>query len=132
MRLARLPWRLRVLSRQVDPVLDESGAASVVALAIVAAVATVAIAVVPVLGVFVASQEAANAADAAALAAADASSGAVGGEPCELARELAARHGVSLIDCRIDAPVATVRVAATRLGFVLEATARAGPPGWPG
>jgi secretion/DNA translocation related TadE-like protein len=111
---------------------DESGAASVVAVAIVGAVVAVSVSVIPVLGVFVASQRAANAADAAALAAADAISGAVPGVPCELAAAIAVRNGAEVSSCADDGPVATVRVVVRQLGFTLDATARAGPPGWTG
>lgn len=111
---------------------DESGAASVTALGIVGAIVAISVAAVPVLGVFVDSQVAANAADAAALAAADAVSGAVPGVPCELAGAVAARNGAELVACVAEGPVAVVHVAVGRLGFTVEAAARAGPQGWAG
>ncbi|MFV0319471.1 MAG: helicase, partial [Microbacterium sp.] len=69
--------------------------------------------------------------DAAALAAADAASGAVPGEPCASASAVAAAGGATLIDCRLDGLVATVRVAYPYAGLRAEASARAGPPGDP-
>jgi hypothetical protein len=69
-----------------------------------------------------------GAADAAALAAADGASGAVAGEPCVLARRLAAAGGAALDSCVVDGLVATV-AASTRVGPVpFEARSRAGPP----
>ncbi|MDQ1130978.1 Rv3654c family TadE-like protein [Microbacterium sp. SORGH_AS_0888] len=76
-----------------------------------------------------AGQRVAAAADAAALAAADAASGAVGGEPCERAAELARAGDAELVDCTLDGLVATVTVAAEVLRFHATASARAGPPG---
>lgn len=113
-------------------VADESGAASVVALGLVGAIVALAALLAPVLAVFVATQRVANAADAAALAAADATSGAVPGVPCDLGASVAARNGATLTGCEIDGPVASVSVQSTPFGFVLEARARAGPPGWAG
>ena len=111
-------------------VVDESGAASVVALGLVGAIVALAALLAPVLGVFVATQRVANAADAAALAAADATSGAVPGVPCDLAADVAARNGATLVGCEIDGPVASVSVRSTPFGYAIEARARAGPPGW--
>ena len=108
----------------------ERGAASVVAVAILGAVVSLAVGVIAVLGAAVASQLAANAADASALAAADAVSGAVAGEPCALASELAERNGARLVSCRIVGPAASVVVSVGRGAFDAEASARAGPPGW--
>ncbi len=68
------------------------------------------------------------AADAAALAAADAASGAVGGEPCQRAGQLAQRAGVRVVDCDIDGLVATVEVAGSVGLSRVHARARAGPP----
>ena len=110
----------------------ERGAASVVAIGILGAVVSLSIGAVAVLGAAVASQLAANAADAAALAAADAVSGAVAGEPCGLASELAARNGGRLVSCRIVGPAASVTVSVAHGAFDAVASARAGPPGWIG
>jgi secretion/DNA translocation related TadE-like protein len=91
-----------------------------------------AVGVVAVLAASVASQLAANAADASALAAADAVSGAVAGEPCALASQLAERNGAILVSCEIDGSAASVTVVVGRAGFDAAASARAGPPGWDG
>lgn len=111
---------------------DESGAATVVTVAILGAVVALAVAVVGVLGASVAAQQAANAADASALAAADAMSGAVVGDPCTLAADLASRHGAVLVECSIDGPVAIVSVVVAGGPLRTSASARAGPPGWSG
>ncbi|WP_127792813.1 Rv3654c family TadE-like protein [Agromyces sp. LHK192] len=110
---------------------DERGAGSVLALAIVAAVVLLTASLVPVLAVHVESQRAANAADAAALAAADAMSGAVPGEPCELAALVARRNGAVLTACGDggSGSTAVVDVEIGVLGLVVTARARAGPPG---
>ncbi|GAA1055520.1 hypothetical protein GCM10017608_29440 [Agromyces luteolus] len=109
---------------------DESGAATVVAVAILGAVVALAIGVTGVLGASVASQSAANAADASALAAADALSGAVAGEPCALAGDLARRNGATLVGCRVEGAVAVVSVAVAHGPLRATGSARAGPPGW--
>ncbi|MFB9309144.1 Rv3654c family TadE-like protein [Agromyces hippuratus] len=111
----------------------EAGAASVLAIGIIGAMTALAVALLALLGVFVVSQRAANAADAAALAAADAMSGAVAGVPCRLAGAVAARNGARLGDCEGDGAAASVTVVIDALpGFAVTASARAGPPGWPG
>ncbi|WP_353828621.1 Rv3654c family TadE-like protein [Agromyces sp. SYSU T0242] len=110
----------------------EAGAAGVVAIAIVGATISLAAGVLAILVTSVAAQAAANAADAAALATADARSGAVAGEPCDLAESLARRHGARLLGCETDGPVAEVVVAVERGPVRVSATARAGPPGWIG
>jgi secretion/DNA translocation related TadE-like protein len=123
MRRARSAARLQVGDR---------GAASVLAIGIVGAVVAVTALVVPAVTTFVASQRAANAADAAALAAADAISGAVAGEGCDLAEQVAARNGADLVSCVPDGPAVTVVVTLPSIGGRVEASARAGPPGWTG
>ncbi|WP_022894036.1 Rv3654c family TadE-like protein [Agromyces subbeticus] len=129
---ARGRRRSRRCSLAAEVAARETGAASVLALGIIGAVAALTVAFVALLGVFVLSQRAANAADAAALAAADAMSGAVAGVPCELAAEVAARNGARLGACDGEGPAATVMVSIAMPGFELTASARAGPPGWPG
>ncbi|WP_353813294.1 Rv3654c family TadE-like protein [Agromyces sp. SYSU T00266] len=111
---------------------DDSGSATVAAVAILGVVVALAVASVGMLGTSVASQRAANAADASALAAADALSGAVAGEPCPLAGELARRNAATLVDCRVEGPVAVVSVAVAHGPIRATASARAGPPGWEG
>lgn len=116
-------------SRGEPDELGERGAATVVAVAIVGAVVALAVGVVAVLAASVASQLAANAADASALAAADAVSGAVAGEPCAIAAQLAERNGARLVACEVVGAAASVTVAVGRGAFDAVASARAGPPG---
>jgi secretion/DNA translocation related TadE-like protein len=108
----------------------ESGAASVVTIAILGATVGLAAGVVGVLGVSVAIQSASNAADASALAAADAVSGAVAGEPCGLAAALAERNRAVLMACEADGPAVVVSVVVEHGPIRATASARAGPPGW--
>ncbi|MBS1674183.1 MAG: helicase [Actinobacteria bacterium] len=77
------------------------------------------------------SQRAAGAADSAALAAADITSGAVpvDGDACAVAERVAAAHGATVDECRIDGLIATVRVTTVYAGVPVVASARAGPPG---
>ncbi|GAT73918.1 Rv3654c family TadE-like protein [Microbacterium hydrocarbonoxydans] len=81
-------------------------------------------------GAAVTAQRAAGAADAAALAAADAVSGAVpvDGDPCGVARRVAAASRATLTSCVIDGLVATVQVEAAYAGLAAISRARAGPP----
>ncbi len=75
------------------------------------------------------SQRVAGVADAAALAAADAASGAVTGEPCARAAEVASASGAEVTACRLADLVATVTVSASFGRLPAIASARAGPPG---
>ncbi|MET0780279.1 MAG: helicase [Microbacterium sp.] len=74
------------------------------------------------------SQRLAGVADAAALAAADAASGAVGGEPCGRATEIAAASGADVAACELDELVVTITVSAVFGRLPATASARAGPP----
>lgn len=74
------------------------------------------------------SQRAAGVADAAALAAADAVSGAVPGDPCGLAAEVAAAQAATVTECTLDGLVATVAIQTRFASFPVHARARAGPP----
>ncbi|WP_238439425.1 helicase [Microbacterium sp. JZ31] len=78
------------------------------------------------------SQRIASVADAAALAAADAASGAITGDPCGRAAEVAGAQRASVASCALDGLIATVTVGATFAGLPVGATARAGPPPLPG
>jgi len=78
-------------------------------------------------GASIASQRVAGAADAAALAAADAASGAVTGEPCTRAAELAAAAGAHIERCEIEGLYAVVDVSVPYAGLAATARARAGP-----
>lgn len=103
-------------------------AGGVLATGIVAVAAAASIGLCAVGGAAVEGQRLAGAADAAALAAADSASGAVVGVPCERAGELAAEADVELSACELDGLVATVTVTDRFAGFVVSASARAGPP----
>lgn len=74
------------------------------------------------------SQRLAGVADAAALAAADAAGGAVAGDPCDRAAEVAGAQRASVAACALDGLVATVTVATVFARLPAQATARAGPP----
>lgn len=73
-------------------------------------------------------QKLSGAADAAALAAADAASGALPGDPCRRAAEIAAATGAMLVGCELVGLVATVEVSANFGALPASARARAGPP----
>ncbi len=79
-------------------------------------------------GAAVAARRAAGAADNAAIAAADTVSGALPGEPCERAAQVAEASGARLTACRTDDLDAIVRVQVSFAGMVATARARAGPP----
>jgi secretion/DNA translocation related TadE-like protein len=106
----------------------ESGAGSVLALAIVGAVVLLAVAALTLGSALVVRQKAIDAADAASLAAADAASGAVGGDPCAIARRVAAADGGALGTCRVDGLIVTVSVSARAGPFPVSAWSTAGPP----
>ncbi|WAB84935.1 helicase [Microcella daejeonensis] len=74
------------------------------------------------------AQQLGHAADAAALAAGDVLLGWSAGEPCAAAERLAAAHGASLGDCRVEASTVIVVVSGVVLGIRVERAARAGPP----
>ncbi len=74
------------------------------------------------------SQRLAGAADAAALAAADTASGAVTGDPCARASEVAAASEATVGTCELDGLIATVTVSARFGVLTSSASARAGPP----
>ncbi|HAQ59505.1 MAG TPA: helicase [Microbacterium sp.] len=78
-------------------------------------------------GAAVAARRAAGAADNAAIAAADTVSGAVPGEPCERAAEVAEASHARLVSCSAEGLIASVTVAVPFAGFTATARARAGP-----
>lgn len=88
----------------------ERGSASVQALAVVALLGVVAFTCLQVALAVSLRQRAAAAADLSALAASRTS--VEGGEPCGVAREVAAQNGARLRECRMDADVATVTARA--------------------
>ncbi len=93
-----------------------------------AVTAVLALGVTAVGAASVRSARAAGAADAAALAAADAVIGAVSGDPCGRAAEVARAVGASVVACDLNGFVATVQVAVGGGAFAAVARARAGPP----
>jgi secretion/DNA translocation related TadE-like protein len=106
----------------------ETGAGSVLVIALVGVVALLGLGAVALGGGLAARQRVIGAADAAALAAADAASGAVSGEPCVLAGDVAAANGAELRSCSVDAAVAVVEVGGVFGVVPLLARSRAGPP----
>ena len=101
---------------------------SAAAVGIVAGVAVLAAALATVGGAAVTGQRLASAADAGALAAADAASGAVPGDPCERAAEVAETFGGRVEACDLDELIATVTVSMPLGPLTARASARAGPP----
>ncbi len=107
----------------------ESGAGSVLGLAVLGTILAVVLLVVPLYSVLLARGRATSAADAAALAAADVAIGIAPGVPCSIAASVADANGVAVTACRADGVIVTVRVSVFVLGFPVTATATAGPPG---
>ncbi|MHA6667242.1 Rv3654c family TadE-like protein [Homoserinimonas sp. A447] len=106
---------------------DESGAGSILVVAILAAVLGLSALSVPLYSVLAVKGVASGAADAAALAAADVAIGLAPGVPCVAAARIAEANGTVLSACQPDGLVVTVRVEAVVLGFTVGATATAGP-----
>ncbi|MDO8382691.1 MAG: helicase, partial [Microbacterium sp.] len=79
-------------------------------------------------GAAVAARRAAGAADNAAIAAADTVSGALPGESCERAAEVAEASGARLVSCDTEDLDAIVSVGVSFAGMAAVARARAGPP----
>ena len=90
--------------------------------------ATLAAGLVATGGAAMAARRAAGAADNAAVAAADTVSGALPGEPCERAAEVAAASGARLASCGTEDLDAIVSVEVSFAGLTATARARAGPP----
>ena len=110
--------------------LDESGIATVTAVAIIALLLTLSAALVQVGMVVAAKHRVQTAADLAALA--GSASSLRGRDACATARTVARRNGAALRQCRTDLAVVTVRAVhrvrlAWRLRFRVEADARAAP-----
>jgi secretion/DNA translocation related TadE-like protein len=106
----------------------ESGAGSVLALAIVAALVCFTAMALPLYLVLAKKQSLAGAADAAALAAADVRAGLLPGEPCAVGAVVARANAAELGGCKFDGLVVTVTVMATVGGLPLRVQATAGPP----
>lgn len=107
---------------------DDTGAGAVLALAAIGATLVVALAVLALGTALTARQRLVAAADAASLAAADTLLGAVAGDPCDRAREVAAAHRVTVADCSLAGAEARITVTTTVLGLPATAESRAGPP----
>lgn len=107
---------------------EDRGAGSVLAITLMAAVSIAALAVVSGGGALVARQRVVGAADAAALGAADALSGAVPGDPCDLATRVAAANRAALGACALDGLVATVEVSGGTRLLPVRVRSTAGPP----
>jgi len=113
-------WRVRADS--------DAGAGSVLALAIVGAAVAIAVAMTGFGTALVVRQRTIGAADAAALAAADVLLGAAPGDPCSVARAVAASNDAELEGCEIDGYLATVTARSTFAGIRITALSAAGPP----
>jgi secretion/DNA translocation related TadE-like protein len=106
---------------------SDSGAGSLLGLAVVGSVVGVVAIVVPLYMAFVVQQSAAGAADASALAAADVAAGIAPGSPCAIARRVAVANHIAVVACDTDGTVVTVTVNRPFLGFAIESSATAGP-----
>ncbi|MBB5633550.1 secretion/DNA translocation related TadE-like protein [Cryobacterium mesophilum] len=106
----------------------ESGAGTVLGLAVVSAILVALLLAVPLCSVLVARARATSAADAAALAAADVAVGIAPGVPCSTAASVARANRAVVTECQADGVIVTVRVSIAVLGFPVAATATAGPP----
>jgi secretion/DNA translocation related TadE-like protein len=119
-RRAHRPLRAR-------PWLDERGAGTVLAIALLAVVVVFGVAGVSLGAALSARQRVIGAADLAALAAADAASGAIGGAPCDVAAAVARGNGAGLAGCRTDGLVVTVEASGSFAGIPISARSSAGP-----
>ena len=103
-------------------------AGTILSVGVVVCTATLAVALTTAGSAAAFSQRLAGISDAAALAAADAASGAILGEPCARAAEVASASGAGLGACNLDELVATVTVTGSFGRLAGSASARAGPP----
>lgn len=131
MMVGRTPAGAGGRSAETRSRIDEAGAGTVLAVAMMGVLVTVAVAATGVVGVVASHRRAQSAADLAALAGAGALQD--GGDPCRQAGVIARRNGATLRECKADGWNVAVRVAATvRLPgspMELEARGRAGPAG---
>lgn len=117
------------MKRQLDMSRDcERGAGSILIVAILAATVLAFALAVPLYRGLAAHRISSAAADASALAAADVAIGIVSGEPCAVARTVAAANGAQLVACELDGLVATVAVTVAGGGLLADSSATAGPP----
>ena len=106
----------------------DDGSGSLLALAIAGAIAGLVLLAVPLYFGLVAKSVTENAADVSALAGADVAVGIAPGIPCRMAATVASANGATLDACEVDGLIVTVRVMSRFLGFLLTASATAGPP----
>lgn len=106
----------------------DEGAGSILAIGLVATAALLTVSTLAAGATFGARQRIVGAADAAALAAAEGASGAVAGEPCALAEQVAAANRAALTMCSLDGLVATIAVSGTAGALPVTARSTAGPP----
>lgn len=109
--------------------MNDRGAASVLAIALLSATLVLTLACVPLYSALIERQRVAGAADAAALAAADVAVGREPGIPCVVAERVAAANRATLQRCVVDGLIVTVRVASSVGIMAVTADATAGPPG---
>ena len=102
-------------------------AGSVLAVGAMLVAASLALGLAATGGAAVTARRAAGAADNAAIAAADTVSGALSGEPCARAAEVARASGARLVSCETQEFDALVTVETAFAGLVARARARAGP-----
>lgn len=107
----------------------DSGAASVLAIALCGALTIACGAVLPLAMSLGASQRADGAADSGALAAADVASGLSPGEPCAIAALVVSANNARMTSCDVDGMVVTIQVGVIVGVVALSARATAGPPG---
>lgn len=130
--LDRRPCGARRANRATgQPPCRERGSGTVLAVGLALTVMAVMAVVLLFAQAAVFASRAASAADLAALAAADALRGITEGDPCNVALDVAARHGAALISC-VEGPGQTVEVRTELLDRTLAGPAsghaRAGPP----
>lgn len=108
----------------------ERGAGTVLAAALALALLLLTVMVLWLGQAAAAAGKAATAADLAALAAADAYRGLSAGDPCQVAADVSARHGATVLDCTlVGAGSVQITVAVrTSLPWPASGRARAGPP----
>ena len=107
---------------------SETGAGSILAIAVLGATVLLTTLVVSILALLTVGRSVANAADAAALAAADTASGAIAGYPCAAAEAVATLNEAAVLRCSVTGLIASVSVTRTVHGIDVSAHARAGPP----
>jgi secretion/DNA translocation related TadE-like protein len=105
---------------------SESGAGSVLVVALIAVVAFAGLTLIGAAQALVRGQQVSAGADSAALAAADVLLGWVAGEPCVVAQQVAEAHSARLVECVSTGLTVQVRVEASIFGVTVSRSARAG------